>query len=78
MALWLVKRSIDNEFPLQKICAGSFVLVTSELHDDFDMFKKSFEEYTKRGYSMFPLTELLAFWNAQRAASSPLIELLRN
>ena len=27
---------------------------------------------------MFPLTELLAFWNAQRAASSPLIELFRN
>ena len=52
--------------------------MTSELHDEFDLFKKSFEEYTKPSYSMFPLIELLAFWNARRAASSPVIELFRN
>ena len=76
MALWLEKRSVDNELPLQQI--HSFVLVTSALHQEFDIFKNSFQEYTKRGYSMFPLIELLAFWNAQRAVSSPVIDLFNN
>ena len=56
VALWLEKRRLDGEPDLEMIGADAFVLVTSSLHTEFDSFK---EEYTKRGFSMFPMNELL-------------------
>ena len=49
--------------------------MTSVLHHECEMFKKSFE----RSFSMFSLIELLTFWNrSRRAASSPVIELFND
>ena len=47
---------------------------TSSLHNEFDNFKQSHKEQTKRGYSMFPLNELL---NNERETPSPQIILFR-
>ena len=53
------KRCIEGLPELKEVGVGSFVLVTSSLHNEFDNFKQSHKEQTKRGYSMFPLNELL-------------------
>ena len=53
------------------------VLKTSSLHNEFDNFKQSHKEQTKRGYRMFPLNELLKLWNNERETPSPQIILFR-
>jgi hypothetical protein len=52
VALWLEKRRLDGEVELEETGTGSFVLVTSALHTEFDYFKSQFKQYTKRGFSM--------------------------
>ena len=73
VAMWLNKRSFDGEPPLHQF--HDFVLVTSLLHNEFDEFKKSYSDLTKPGYSMFPLIELLDYWNRRRSVSSHPINL---
>ena len=48
----------------------AFVLVTSSLHTEFDSFKEEFKQYTKRGFNMLPINELLHHWNRRRATPS--------
>ena len=74
MSLWQDKRRFEGLPELKEVGGGSFVLVTSSLHNEFDNFKQSHKEQTKRGYSMFPLNELL---NNERETPSPQIILFR-
>ena len=73
MSLWQDKRRFEGLPELKEVGGGSFVLVTSYLHNKFDNFKQSHKEQTKRGYSMFPLNELL---NNERETPSPQIIIL--
>ena len=42
-------RDIFERFPeLKEVGGGSFVLVTSSLHNEFDSFKQSHKQQTKR------------------------------
>ena len=75
VALWLEKRRLDGEPDLEMIGADAFVLVTSSLHTEFDSFKEEFKEYTKRGFSMFPMNELLHNWNRRRPNPSSSLRL---
>ena len=77
MSLWQDKRRFEGLPELKEVGGGSFVLVTSSLHNEFDNFKESHKEQTKRGYSMFPLNELLKLWNNERETPSPQIILFR-
>ena len=70
VALCLDKLAFDGRPPLPQV--QDFVLLTREEHNEF---KQSYSEETKRGYSMFPLTPVLAFWNSRRDSPSPLISL---
>ena len=77
MSLWQDKRRFEGLPELKEVGGGSFVLVMSSLHNEFDNFKESHKEETKRGYSMFPLNELLKLWNNEREPPSPQIILFR-
>jgi hypothetical protein len=56
VALWLEKRGLDGEPELEMVGEDAFVLVTNSLHTEFDSFKEEFKQYTKRGFSMLPMT----------------------
>ena len=53
------KRCVYGEPDLDKAGADAFVLVTSKLHTELDKFKEEHKQYTKRGFSMLPVNELL-------------------
>ena len=55
VGLWLEKRQLDT------VGNGSFVIIDSSLHSDFDDFKDIYIPaiYTRRGFSMIPQNELL-------------------
>ena len=55
--LWLDFQTFHNNPPLQVV--GDFVLVTNELHDEFDKFKMN---ETQLGISLLPRVKLLEFW----------------
>ena len=73
VALWLDKRSFDEEPQLPQFM--NFVIINSELHNDFDTFKKEFSHYTQRGFSMFPLMPLINCWNEQRVHPSATVSI---
>ena len=68
---------MDGEPDLDKAGADAFVLVTSKLHTEFDKFKEEHKEYTKRGFSMLPVNELLNYWNEGRDTPSSSVFLFK-
>ena len=61
VALWMDKLAFDGKTCLPTTC--HFLLVTKEQHSEFDTFTETYPEATKRGYSIFPMTPLLSYWN---------------
>ena len=61
VALWLDYRAFHKEPLLTDI--HDFVVINSQLHDQFDLFKK-FE--VKKSYSLVPISELLVFYCVSR------------
>ena len=61
VGLWLEKRQLDGEPDLDTVGNGSFVVIDSSLHNDFDDFKDKFPQYTRRGFSMIPQNELIHY-----------------
>ena len=57
VALWLNYREFHKEPLLTDI--HDFVVINSQLHDQFDCFKKA---EVKRSHSFVPVTELLIFY----------------
>ena len=57
VALWLDYRNFNGDSPLTDVT--DFVIVNSELHDEFDDFKK---KEVKPHYSFLPLSALLNFY----------------
>ena len=68
VALWLDARAYNNQPPLRQ--SNGFVLVTPELHSEFDSFR---EKVTTTEESTFPLVALLDFWNRRRAVPSSVV-----
>ena len=68
VSLWMDSMAYNNQPPLRRFC--DFVLVTPELHKDFDSFR---EMDTSPGRSTFPLVALLECWNNRRPVPSPTI-----
>ena len=56
VALWLDYREFHKEPLLTDI--HDFIVINSQLHDQFDLFKKA---EVKRSHSFVPVTELLIF-----------------
>ena len=54
VGLWLEKRQLDGEPDLDTVGNGSFVVIDSSLHNDFDDFKDKFQQYKRRLFSMIP------------------------
>ena len=73
VALWLDNLAYNGKPPLPQ--AQHFVLLTRDQHREFDIFKESYPEETKLGFSTFPITPLLSFWNEHRSTPSPLLSL---
>ena len=48
-------------------------LLQANYTQNFDKFKEEHKEYTKRGFSMLPVNELLNYWNESRDIYSFLI-----
>lgn len=57
VAFWLDCRAFQHEPPLSEF--QDFVVIESQLHDQFDLFKKS---NVKDSYSWLPLCDLLTFY----------------
>ena len=70
VGLWPEKRELDGEPDLDTVGNGSFVVIDSSLHNDFDDFKDKFQQYTRRGFSMMPQNELIHYWNSNQASPS--------
>lgn len=60
VALWLDYRAFNGSPALKVI--DDFVIVTTDLHDEFDKFKKS-ENLEFKGLNLVPPIELLQYWN---------------
>ena len=56
VALWLDCRALQCDTPVPEI--QDFVIIDSQLHDQFDLFKKS---NVRESYSLIPLCNLLTF-----------------
>lgn len=65
VSLWLDYRNSNNQTTLTDV--GDFVIVNSQLHDEFDQFKKA---EMKPLHSLLPLTELLKYYCLSCAQSS--------
>ena len=57
VALWLDCRAFQCDTPVPEI--QDFVIIDSQLHDQFDLFKKS---NVRESYSLIPLCNLLTFY----------------
>ena len=57
VALWLDCRASRGDPPLTDV--GDFVIINSQLHDEFDQFKKA---ETKAGCTIIHMNELLQFY----------------
>ena len=57
VALWLDCRTFHHEPPLPDI--HDFVVINSQLHNEFDLFKKT---NIRASYSLIPLCDLLTFY----------------
>ena len=68
VALWLECRTFHKKPPLQIV--GDFVIVTNDLHDEFDAFKKS---EMALDISLLPAVELIQFWQNCQGLSLPAI-----
>ena len=68
VALWLDCRTFHKNPPLQIV--SDFVVVSNELHDEFDNFKGS---ETELSISLLPAVELLRFWLSRTGLSLPTI-----
>lgn len=66
--MWLDSRACRCDLPAVRVL-DDFAIITNDLHDEFDAFKKKL----MKGVSLFPATELLHFWHTQNQVSwSPL------
>ena len=61
VALWLDYRAFHKESLLTDV--HDFVVINSQLHDQFDLFKKA---EVKKSYSLVPVSELLIFYCASQ------------
>ena len=70
VGLWLEKRQLDGELDLDTV--GN-VIIDSSLHSDFDDFKDTFQQYTRRGFSMIPQNELFHYYPRRACAARVLL-----
>ena len=68
VALWLESRAFHKKPPLQIV--GDFVIVSNELHDEFNPFKRS---EMALDISLLPAVELIQFWQNCSGSSLPTI-----
>ena len=64
VALWLDSKDFHKKHPLH--CALGFVILNSQVHDDFDKFKKA---EALKDYSLLESLELLDLWCSSRKSS---------
>lgn len=69
MAVWLDSRAFHKKEPLRQACG--FVIVNSQVHDEFDQFKKSHSQYD---YSLLESIELLQLWLSRRGLTKESVE----
>ena len=62
MALWIEYRTCFGRVQLREVCGGDFVIVSEDLCDEFEAFKKKVYSYVNRAYSIVKAVELIDVW----------------
>ena len=62
MALWIEYRTCFGGVQLREVCGGDFVIVSEDLCDEFEAFKKKVYSYVDRAYSIVKAVELIDAW----------------
>ena len=63
VALWIDFWTHRGETPLREVCRNDFVVITNELHQDFDDFKKE-QSIDLQQRRIVPLNELIEVYYA--------------
>eukprot|EP00731_Ephydatia_muelleri_P019536 Em0012g361a len=62
VALWIDYRLYYGEAPLREVYGGDFVIVTEDLNDEFDVFKRKVFSYLDDALRMVRSIDLLNIW----------------
>ena len=62
MSLWTEYRTWFGGIQLQEVSGGHFVMVSDDLYDEFETFKKKVYSYVDRAFSIVKAVELIDVW----------------
>ena len=62
VSLWTEYRTWFGGIQLQEVSGGDFVIVSDDLYDEFETFKKKVYSYVDRAFSIVKAVELIDVW----------------
>ena len=62
VSLWTEYRTWFGGIQLQEVSGGDFVIVSDDLYDEFDAFKKKVYSYVDRAFSIVKAVDLIDVW----------------
>ena len=78
VALWIDYRLYYGEVPLREVYGGDFVIVTEDLNDEFDVFKRKVFSYPDDALRMVRSIDLLNIWIRESNVSVKSLQVLEN
>ena len=78
VALWIDYRLYYGEAPLREVYGGDFVIVTEDLNDEFNVFKRKVFSYLDDALRMVRSIDLLNIWIRESNVSVKSLQVLEN